>query len=223
MLLAVAAEGFPSVFWLPTLCVLVTIYVDDILAAGRAEGLKSFWSQLREHIDLDEVTSVERFLGRYHLFSEDGTTVYMQMSAYAQQAIDLYLSLPGAMPLKSATTPDVAEGSLPLEDFEVRGALADSSAKILMKLLWLSRLCRPDLAHIISMLAVQSSTWSRNADKQVHRLLCYLQHTAGYSLRGVVEGLTAQLLDSAGLIYIAMQTWVDVSTLQNQQAASGFK
>ena len=111
----------------------------------------------------------------------------MQMSAYAQQAIDLYLSLPGAMPLKSATTPYVAEGSLPLEDFEVRGALADSSAKILMKLLWLSRLCRPDLAHVISMLAVQSSTWSRNADKQVHRLLCYLQNTVDYSLRGVVR------------------------------------
>ena len=62
VLLAVAAEGFPSIFWLPTLCVLVTIYVDDILAAGRAEGLKGFWSQLREHIDLDEVSSVERFL-----------------------------------------------------------------------------------------------------------------------------------------------------------------
>ena len=48
----------------------------------------------------------------------------------------------------------------------VRGELSQSSAKILVKLLWYSRLCRPDLAHAISSLAAQSNIWSKNADKQ---------------------------------------------------------
>ena len=42
LLMASVVEGFPSVFWISSLSVLVTIYVDDILAAGRPESLRNF-------------------------------------------------------------------------------------------------------------------------------------------------------------------------------------
>ena len=168
---ATVVEGFPSVFWIPSLRVLVTIYVDDILAAGRPETLKEFWAQLSKHIEIEAPSDVDRFLGRYHHF-QDAETVFLHMGDDAKQAIDLYASLPGAKPLKAADSPYVSEGSLTLEDWEVRGELAQSSAKILMKLLWYARLCRPDLAHAISTLAAQSTSWTKNSDKQTHRLMC---------------------------------------------------
>ena len=165
---------------------LVTIYVDDILAAGRPEALKEFWAQLAKHIEIEAPSEVDRFLGCYYRFL-DSSTVLLHMGEYAKQAINIYTSLPGSKPLKGTDSPYVAEGSLPLEDWQVKGELSQSSAKILMKLLWYSRLCRPDLAHAISALAAQSTIWSKNADKQVHKLMCYVLQTIDVGLRGVVK------------------------------------
>ena len=186
-LAAQLVDGFPSVYWIASLAVLVTVYVDDILAAGAPDKLATFWQRLREHVDVEDVLPVDRFLGRYHWFSRDLSTIHMHMEAYAHQAIELYQSLPGSKPLKPVNTPYLAEGSLPMEDYQVKGTLSDTSARILMKLLWFSRLCRPDLAYAISTLAVQTTCWSRNADKQVHRLMCYVQSTASFGLKGVVK------------------------------------
>ena len=183
MLMATVVEGFPSVFWIPALCVLVTVYVDDILAAGRPEALKEFWAQLAKHIEIEAQSDVDRFLGRYHRFL-NSSTVLLHMGEYAKQAIDLYTSLPGSKPLKGTDSPYVSEGSLPLEDWQVKGELSQSSAKILMKLLWYSRLCRPDLAHAISSLAAQSTIWFKNADKQVHKLMCCVLQTRDMGFRG---------------------------------------
>ena len=41
LLMASVVEGFPSVFWISSLSVSVTIYVDDILAAHRPESLRN--------------------------------------------------------------------------------------------------------------------------------------------------------------------------------------
>ena len=165
----------------------MSIYDDDILAAGRPYSLKKFWAQLSKHIEIEAPSEVDRFLGRYHRFL-DSSTVLLHMGEYAQHAIDLYTSLPGAKPLKGTDSPPyVAEGSLPLEDWQVKGEVSQNSAKILMKLLWYSRLCRPDLAHAISALAAQSTIWSKNADKQTHKLMCYVLQTIDVGLRGVVK------------------------------------
>ena len=101
--------------------------------------------------------------------------------------MDLYLSLPGATPLKTVQTPFVADGSLQDADLEVRGQLADNASRALMKLLLYSRLCTPDLAYAISALAVQVSSWSKNSDKQLHRLVSYVYSTPNLGLLGVVK------------------------------------
>ena len=48
---------------------------------------------------------------------------------------------------------------------------------VLMKLLWVCRLARPDLAYAISSLATPVTRWSRNSDKQLYRLVSYLNST----------------------------------------------
>jgi len=51
-----------------------------------------------------------------------------------------------------------------------------------MKLLWVTRLCRPDLAYSICLLAGQVTKWSRNCDKQLLRLISYLNSTKNLCL-----------------------------------------
>ena len=110
----------------------------------------------------------------------NATLVFLHMGDYAKQAIDLYVFLPRSKPRKGSDSPDVSEHSLTLEGWKVRGELSQSSAKILMKLLWYSRLRRPDLAHAISTPAAQSTIWSkerRQASTQAHVLRAANQNT----------------------------------------------
>ena len=65
------------------------------------------------------------------------------MVDYAQQTVDLYLSLTGSKKLKNVQTPFCPEGSLPPSDDEVTGELAPAACKLLMKALWLGRLSAP--------------------------------------------------------------------------------
>ena len=75
--------------------------------------------------------------------------------------------------------PLVAEGSLLVEDYEARGVLAENAARVFMKLLWYSGLCR-------SALSVQVTAWSRNSDKQLNRLVSYVAATLQIGLEAVV-------------------------------------
>ena len=74
-------------------------------------------------------------------------------------------------------TPYVSENLLTQQDFEVEGQVSHKSSSVLMKLLWVCRLARPDLAYSISTLATQVTRWSRNSDKQLFRLVSYLNST----------------------------------------------
>ena len=56
-----------------------------------------------------------------------------------------------------------------------------------MKLLWLARLARPDLLKPIGDLATHVQKWSRNDDKKLYRLVCYLNSTKHYKLKGRVK------------------------------------
>ena len=71
--------------------------------------MEEFWQVLQSHVDLDGVGGLDRFRGRYHEFKK--VSVGLHMNWYAQQSVDMYLSLPGATPLKNVQTPFVADGS----------------------------------------------------------------------------------------------------------------
>ena len=99
------------------------------------------------------------------------------MVDYAQQTVNLYLSVTGSKKLKFAQTPFCPERSLPQSDDEVTGELAPAACKLLMKALWLGRL--GDLATCVQK-------WSRNNDRQAHRLTCYTDSTKYHRLVGHV-------------------------------------
>ena len=55
-----------------------------------------------------------------------------------------------------------------------------------MKDLWLGLLSRPDLIKPITDLATKVQKWSKNQDKQLFRLICYMDSTSHYRLSGKV-------------------------------------
>ena len=62
-------------------------------------------------------------------------------------------------------------GSLVVSDEVLRGELSASAARMVMKLLWLARLSRPDILVAVTLLAAKVTTWSTNEDRMVARLV----------------------------------------------------
>ena len=100
--------------------------------------------------------------------------------------MDLYLSITGSKTLKAAQTPFCPDGALTSCDDDISGELAPNACKLLMKALWLGRLARPDIVKPIGDLATRVQSWSRNNDKQLHRLICYINSTKSHRLVGSV-------------------------------------
>ena len=55
-----------------------------------------------------------------------------------------------------------------------------------MKALWLG-LARPDIIKPIGNLATQVQKWSRNNDKHLHRLICYINSSKTHRLVGIIH------------------------------------
>ena len=56
-----------------------------------------------------------------------------------------------------------------------------------MKGLWLCRLARPDPQKAIQHLATRVQKWSRNDDKRLFRIICYLWTTRDFRLKGCIK------------------------------------
>ena len=107
------------------------------------------------------------------------------MVDYAQQTVDLYLSIAGHQKLRHAPTPFCPEGSLVPRGDDVKGELAPNA--------WLGRLARPDIVKPIGDLATHVQKWSRNHDKQLHRLICYIDSSKTHRLVGTIRDDPSEL------------------------------
>ena len=188
-------------FWLPDTKLLLSTYVDDLThltLSGPQEERQRFWDRLTALVDVEPPELVFTVLGGNHYMLDVSAespenaalgalkdAVVFDMIDYAQQAVDLYTSITGCK-LKPAATPFCPEGSLIPADYDASGELAPNACKILMKALWLGRLARPDIAKPIGDMASCVRKWSRNNDKQLHRLICYIDTTKTYRLVGQV-------------------------------------
>ena len=148
----------------------------DFTLSGPKDKHTQFWKDLREHIELEPPTELGRVLGRDHLTEQiDGKTVVtFDMSEYAQQACDMYQALPGAKPFKAVAAPFLSDGSLPLADSTSKGELASKACSVLLKLLWLGRLSKPEVILAIGLLASKVQEWSLREDRALYRLMCYV-------------------------------------------------
>lgn len=181
-------ESFPSLWWFPSLELLVAGYVDDIVAAGPMQSMQTFWDELQKYVTVDTIEEPGRYLGRDHLIFDfhGGKRVFLHMTDYAISSVQLYEDQ-FHKTLKVYETPFVTESVLTVEGYEQSGQLAQSAAQLLMKLLWLARLARPDISYAITALAGYISKWTRNHDLMLCRLLGYVKGTTSFGLYGSVS------------------------------------
>ena len=104
-----------------------------------------------------------------------------------------HCSCTGVTSLRHAATPFCAEGTLHDVDDEELGELGSVACKILMKYLWLGRLARPDLIKPIGDLTTHIQSWTRNCDKMLYKLTCYIKSTADHQLVSRVGDKAQQL------------------------------
>ena len=182
----------PSSFFFDDTALLLTIYVDDLLLSGPADKHSQFWDKLGQLIRIETPEPLGRFLGREH-DEVDSSTLEFNMEDFCVDVVELYKHLTGLTTLKKAQTPFHPDGALPATDDCEKGVLDKIACKVLMKALWLARLARPDLQKAICDLASRVSCWSRNDDKRLYRLVCYIHSTSGYRLRGSVNDPATQL------------------------------
>ena len=175
-------QNLPSVFWFDSMNLILSVYVDDLTLAGEESRRDSFWKTLKQHINLDPPTEFGRVLGRDHRLVkfEESRALALECSDFACQCVSLYEELSGVQ-AKPFRTPNCDEGSLVASNDETRGQLAGVAARLVMKLMWLCRIGRPDVMIGVVQCAKHVTCWSLNDDKRIQRIVGYLKSTSDYA------------------------------------------
>ncbi len=99
------------------------------------------------------------------------------MSSFVELCVSSYLELAGRdrVSLRDVPTPFLDESSAwEPPAGEPTGALAHVALKILMKILYVARMARPDILRATCMLARKVSRCCRECDRRLHRLVSYM-------------------------------------------------
>ena len=125
-----------------------------------------------------------RILGHTHRLKKihAGATLDLDMRSYETGIVEFDCGLRGieVTSLKRVTSPALPESSVTDQEAEEQGVLHNQASKVLMRLLWLSRLSRPDLSFITGRLASNVSRWSRWDDRQLSRVISYSHYTSEF-------------------------------------------
>ena len=115
---------------------------------------------------------------------------------FMRQCVTAYLDVVGqpTLKLRAVATPflpapegggDATLGPENPTD-EEKGELASKASAVLMKILYGARAARWDLLKAVQLLATRVTKWTKECDKALHRLICYINCTSHYTLRGYV-------------------------------------
>ena len=105
------------------------------------------------------------------------------MQGHAEQCVQRYLDLarvPEAT-LKKVPTPCIDDHQIEPKDFETKGQLHENAAKVVLNILYLARMNRPDLLWAVNSLAREVTRWNVACDRRLFRLISYLHDTKHYT------------------------------------------
>ena len=99
------------------------------------------------------------------------------MSSFVEQCVTSYLELASRDrgSLRDVPTPllDASSAWKPPEG-EPTGALAHVAVKIILKIVYVARMARPDILRATCMLGRNASRWRKEFDRRLHRLVSYM-------------------------------------------------
>ena len=171
-----------------------------------------FWSVLQKHIQLEEPAGLSKVLGRNHVSQDQGLALHS--ADFAKQCVALYEQLSGKK-AKPFRTPHCDSGTLVDSDNECLGKLAASSAQLVMKVMWLARISRPDIMVAVTTLARHITRWSSNDDKRASRLFGYLAATLDYAHIMCIKDPPAKL-------WLSLYVDSDFGSSSDMKSTSGF-
>ena len=108
------------------------------------------------------------------------------MREYTDDTVAVYTQVTGCSKFKEVRTPFLNASIMPTADEEAAGELKPNASQGLMNALWLARLARPDVSKAINVLKTKLQAWSKNNDRHLYRIFCYLQSTRDHMLCGHV-------------------------------------
>ena len=174
---------------------ILIVYVDDLLMIVLKCLRKEMWDAIGQHVLFkDPNLDVERYLGAYYSLSPlsasepDAPRVLLtSMEDYILRATAAFQEELGR-PLKRVQSPYLPEAELqdPEGDADESGIFAPTCASHAATVLFLSRVCRPDVSTATQKVCQVISRWSTLADKQLTRLMSYLHYHADWQLCGVL-------------------------------------
>ena len=109
------------------------------------------------------------------------------MRPFFEQCVDSYLTLikKGIRTLKPAKTPFLDESKVGKSSSDNKeGLLAPVACKVLLEIVYGARLARFDLSRPIAALASKITQWDSVRDRMLHRLVCYINSSLDYKLKG---------------------------------------
>ena len=207
----------PSCYMFESSKMALSAYVDGFTLSGEESRHSGFWLEFGKRAKLEQPMPLTIVLGRSHQeVTWKGKKAYaFQAADFAQQCVERYKELTD-MPVRAASTPHLEDGSFSPEDLTARGELLGSAAKIVMKLLWLARLCRPDSQVGINLLGSHVTKWSKADDRRLARLIGYLSRTTTYALHSFMHDPLESL---------RLSCWVDASfgdCVSTMRSCSGY-
>ena len=118
-------------------------------------------------------------LGRDHRLvkNEELGMLALESTDFAKQCVELYEELSEGTATQFPT-PHVEE-SLGIN--EARGQLSTVAARLVMKLMWLARIARPDILYAVTQCAKQITKWTVQDDKRIARVVGYIKQTATFA------------------------------------------
>ena len=96
----------PSVFFHPTLKLLLAVYVDDFKMSGPTDSMKKGWELISSKIDMDSPTPMGRYLGCEH---QSQSSPLRRAGHPFAHVFDKTLDDPAAKPASVAHTEDYIE------------------------------------------------------------------------------------------------------------------
>ena len=124
----------PSCFHFPSMSPALSVCVDDLTLSGPQKNHTKLWSTLQKHVQLEDPAELSKVLGRSHVSCDQGLALHR--ADFAKQCVELYEQLSGKK-VTHFRTPHCDSGTLVETDGQCAGQLLASSAKLVMKLMWL--------------------------------------------------------------------------------------
>eukprot|EP00971_Amphidinium_carterae_P292723 5811456-Amphidinium_carterae.2 len=158
----------------------LAVYVDDLLLTAPKEFSEEFWERLGKALEFkEEAGPLERYLGANHELKkkENCHVMNVHMRGYIDAAVQRFVTEWGQTlhRVKSPYLEEEDESEDEGEPKTERIKFDKSASSHIATLLFLARVCRPDLLVAVCRLAKKVSKWEVTDDKKLVRLFAYLK------------------------------------------------